>query len=381
MADKVIKIAILTNVLPVYRRGFYESLFLNEKYKIKVFCQANLPGSFLKLIHDEFTSDQVQHVSFHSFLKNSFFWQHVPWREIIKYDVIFIDGNPRILNHLLMATVFRLLNKSVVLWCMVHSFRNNKIGKWLRIIWMKIFKYLFLYNDSEVEYLKSINFHGKIMIGMNNGLDQKTIIKEILRWPPDKLYTWQQNNFHHGIDIVTLGRILKGKYDLLLYAISYVKKDIPSIKCCMIGEGDASGDLQKLAEKLDIVENIIFAGALYQEKDLAPYLLSSKMLVHPTSIGLTIMHAFGYGLPVITHNAIEFHGPEIVALQENYNGILYAHNSISDLADKILLLYNDTALRNKLSFNAKKTVTEKYNAEQMVDNFNSMVLSVSKNIG
>jgi glycosyltransferase involved in cell wall biosynthesis len=234
-----------------------------------------------------------------------------------------------------------------------------------------MFKFHFLYNDGEVEYLKSIGFKNKLMIGMNNGIDQSKIDEEIERWSTERLSAWRVKTIgsERQFDLITLGRLLTGKYEFLINAIVDLRKDIPDIKCCIVGDGVGRKDLENLAIKMDVQSNIYFAGALYLEQDLAPYLLSAKMLVHPTAMGLTIMHGFGYGLPVITHDDYKYHGPEIIAHKDMENGLLYKNGDLVDFNMKIKQLYFDNELRNKFSKNAKDLVTKKYNTSQMASNF------------
>ncbi len=373
------KIAIVTLCLAQYRKGFYDRIFSNEDYEITVYCQDSINGLNLRLIHDEYDQERVKLVKFYNFGDFIFLWQKVPWRELyFNYDYIFIDGNPRVLNHFLMATLYSLLGKKIILWSMVHSFKDNPVNKWLRVTWMRMFKFHFLYNEDEIEYLNGIGFKKKVMVAMNNGLDQKLIDDEILLWSEEKLIKWRVGKFGLAtkFDVITLGRLLPNKYEDLLYALKELKKINANIKCCIIGDGIARENLSKLSIELGLQENIYFAGALYLESELCPYMLSSKICVHPTAMGLTIMHVFGYSLPIITHDNYSKHGPEMVAMRDKTNGLLYQYNDLKDMVAKITELLNDKQLLNKLSKNANLLVKEKYNTEMMSKNFFELILKV-----
>ena len=49
------------------------------------------------------------------------------------------------------------------------------------------------------------------------------------------------------------------------------------------------------AAALDLVGDL---GSIYDEIELAPWFLTADAFVYPENIGLSILHAFGYGLPV-----------------------------------------------------------------------------------
>ena len=58
MSNKI-RIAILTNILPIYRKSFYEKIFNYKDLSIKVYCQDSLKGIDLKLIHNDFNPSKV----------------------------------------------------------------------------------------------------------------------------------------------------------------------------------------------------------------------------------------------------------------------------------------------------------------------------------
>src|SRR5690606_11454771 len=107
-------------------------------------------------------------------------------------------------------------------------------------------------------------------------------------------------------------------------------------------------------------------GAIYKEHDLVPWFLSAEAMIHPASIGLSLLHSFGYGLPVITNNNRAKHGPEFCALEDNKNGITYIENDLDDLIEKVELLLKNNEYAEQLSENVKFTAEFKFNRDIMV---------------
>jgi glycosyltransferase involved in cell wall biosynthesis len=89
------------------------------------------------------------------------------------------------------------------------------------------------------------------------------------------------------------------------------------------------------------------------------------------------MQAFGYGLPVVTHNRRREHNPEIAALDENVNGLLFPRGDAAALADRVRTICTDELLRVRLAANALDTVTTQYTMANMVARFIAAVTSVS----
>ena len=53
------KIAIVTNIIPSYREGFYNKLLKNEEADITIYCQKTIPNTKLKTIHSKYPGNVV----------------------------------------------------------------------------------------------------------------------------------------------------------------------------------------------------------------------------------------------------------------------------------------------------------------------------------
>ena len=92
----------------------------------------------------------------------------------------------------------------------------------------------------------------------------------------------------------------------------------------------------------------------------------AEVFCYPAHMGLSLLHAFAFGLPVITSDRIDGHGPEIEAFVDHTNGLFYRHGDVDDLASKVLAVLADAGLRRQLGDNATQTVREVYTVKQMV---------------
>lgn len=157
----MIKVTYLTNYLPQYRMGLYNILFSNLDFEFNVYCQDLKTNEGYKSISYLYPNN-VKIIRFVNFFNGMFSWQFLPWIKIFKdSDILIVDSNPRIVTHFLIASLFRILGKKVVLYSMLHSHENNRFNKKLRIGWMRMFKYHLLYNDSEIIELEKMGFETK----------------------------------------------------------------------------------------------------------------------------------------------------------------------------------------------------------------------------
>jgi glycosyltransferase involved in cell wall biosynthesis len=159
----------------------------------------------------------------------------------------------------------------------------------------------------------------------------------------------------------------------MLGLLPEIIREEPEIIWCVVGDGDKKQELMNLAVALGVEKHVRWKGAIYNEEELAPWFLSAEFLVHPGAIGLSLMHAFGYGLTVITHNNEADQMPEIAALEDGITGFLFEQDSPVSLKEKILGVLGDSELREQASIKALNTVREGYNTKVMADRFMQMV--------
>lgn len=369
------KVAIITNIVTVYREGFYDRLFSNKDFVVTVYCNDHIKGTNLKSIHERY-GDRVKIVP-HIGLKNEKIgFQFLPITEIIRsHDVIFLDGNPRTLSNLLIGFIALFLrNTKVVMWTMAHSYGANKITENLRLKWTSIYKNIFVYTDKEVATLRNRGFKKQNIIGMNNGLDQRKIDGQIAIWNGSSIDNWKkERNLESNFILLSVARLVpKNKFQLMIKALPLLVQSIPEVKWIIIGDGEEKISLIELAKKLDVEKYIVFAGSIFEEEELAPYFLSSKIFIHPSSVGLSIMHAFGYGLPIIVDGVEGMHGPEYGAFRNNETGKNYDRNDFEDLANKIVEIAKQPLLLEEMKKKVLTIAREEYNVDIMVNRFIDM---------
>jgi glycosyltransferase involved in cell wall biosynthesis len=101
-----------------------------------------------------------------------------------------------------------------------------------------------------------------------------------------------------------------------------------------------------------------FPGAIYDDMLLAPWMLSASVFAYPVAIGLSVLHAFGYGLPVVTSDDIASHNPEIEGLRAGENGLLYRDGDIDDFASALNVCMTGGEAWDAMSHAARATVLE-----------------------
>lgn len=105
------------------------------------------------------------------------------------------------------------------------------------------------------------------------------------------------------IDIIAAGSLIPLKqYEIFIDVIAEIKKQVPSIKAILIGDGPEKNKLQSLIEAHGLGSNISLAGEL-QHPEVLKYMQRGKVFLHPSSyegFGVVCIEALYAGCQVIS---------------------------------------------------------------------------------
>jgi glycosyltransferase involved in cell wall biosynthesis len=191
----------------------------------------------------------------------------------------------------------------------------------------------------------------------------------------------RENNIAEGPVVLFVSRLQPAnRVDLLVQATALLVRDIPNLKTVIIGNGVAEKErLQALAAKLTVENSVIFVDGTYEEIKLAPWFLSANVFCYPANIGLSLIHAFWYGLPAVTTDNIGVQNPEIAAFKHGVNGLSYTHDNVPALAEVLQQIVTDNTLRQAFSDAALRTVEEEYTIPRMVNGLEAAIRYAAAN--
>ena len=366
------KIAFIVNVIPSYREGFYKKIIANKNYHVKIFAQKDLPTP-IKTIDKKFKKNS-EILRYFSIGNEKLVFTSLPIFKLLNnYDIFVVEGNPRYITHFLFATILKLLKKKVILCTMVHSHNKNMFREIIRLWWTKFFKFLFVYTDSEKSFLKKKGFINHTIYSMNNGIDQDKIDQIKKKLNKKEINNLKKKYKNKTIFLSCARLITKNKFHLAVEALARIKNTNYDFIWIIIGDGNEKEALSNLIKKNKLEKNVEFKGAIYDEKKLSLYFMAADCLIHPASIGLTIIHSFGYGLPVITHSNKAFHNPEISAFKNNSTGLSFKMDSIESLKRCIEKFLTNKNLKFHFTKNCYDIVRNKYNSNIMANNFFKLI--------
>lgn len=163
------------------------------------------------------------------------------------------------------------------------------------------------------------------------------------------------------------------RVDILLETISQLRGDFPTLQLAIIGEGPARKELELQSARLGLVDRLQFAGAVYDEAELAKWFCSASLFAFPSFMGLSALHALAYGVPIVTGNDRWSHGPEVEAVIEGETGLLFKHNDPAAMASAMRRLLTDHELEMRMSRRGREVAREHYSMPAMIAAFESAI--------
>ena len=226
------------------------------------------------------------------------------------------------------------------------------------------------YTEALADELASFVERDRIFIAQNT-LDTSTIfaIGDRLR-TEGKAAVRERLGLRPGPIIAFIGRLIaeKGTAKLVDSVKALGKSDAQLV---VIGDGPEKAAIQSAGIEAGL--SVLMPGAIQDVNKSSPYLFASNVLLNPGYVGLSVVHAFALGLPVVAPGPREefrFHSPEWVHIRSGHNGIL----TESEESDAFALAINDV-LQNQDQYaaNALRYAQESLSIDTMLDGIEAAI--------
>ena len=144
--------------------------------------------------------------------------------------------------------------------------------------------------------------------------------------------------------------------DGVIKAMPFVLKEVPDAKLVIVGKGPAKKSLEALVEKMGLQKSVIFTGYVSDEEFPKAYAAADVLALNSPveTQSLIVLEAFATGVPVVGANAGAI--PDAVIPGEN--GFLFETDDSEAMAQYLVRILTETALREKLTEGSLKTASE-----------------------
>lgn len=197
-------------------------------------------------------------------------------------------------------------------------------------------------------------------------------------FPETKIYNVEdllKQKENEKIEIIWVGRFIKEKHpEYVVKLAQKLKEKNYNFEIKMIGNGELLEKTKSQIEKYNLTNQIKLVGAVKSDK-VRLYMEKANIFICTSDKnerwGVVLNEAMNSGCAVIAYKGI---GGVPFLIKNDENGLAYT--SLDDFYKKTMKVMDDKALREKLSKNAYKTISEVWTAKVAVQNFEKLVKSI-----
>lgn len=346
------RVAVIQPSIPNYRYEFFKTLTENSSYTVHLFVSDESLGQINSSKPLPITS-KLSTKSFGVF----YYLKGLSLEQVVDYDLIVTFSNARYVSNLGLYIYTRWKNKRFVGWGHLVG-KSPFFGNLLRRLYLNIFDGLLFYMEFEAHQFQRLR-PDAITGYLNNGMPLAAGFDDGFK----RLFN--RSNKHN---LLLVGRLTqKSNVRLVVEALELLAKLNISYRLDIVGiEQD---EYENFYDSKVKTSGIFFHGAIDDFDLIKNISKRCSFFVYGGDIGLSLIHAFALGLPVIIHDDFEKHMPEARAFEPEINGFLFRRGSVDSLVS--LLMKNFTTVRSLESISTRnlRAFREKYNCKVMAENF------------
>jgi 1,2-diacylglycerol 3-alpha-glucosyltransferase len=301
-------------------------------------------------------------------------------------DAVLCLNNSTQLTEYFALILCKLLKIKFIWWTHGYDHGISNLPRFVKFFKQKYVMFflnlgdsIIVFSDKGKDFLISNGTSKHKIFVAPNSLDTKKIISQKNNVDVNHVYEDYLKIFEIDDDtkiILFSGKLYKEKkVENAIKAFKLINREIPNSKLVIIGDGEELTNLKNMISPLQD-KNILFLGEVFDEKLLNIWFTNAHVYLMPGVVGLSIIHAFCYGLPFITEDIIG-HGPEIQFLKNGINGYLLKENNIEEMSQCVIELLMNETKRISFSQQALLTAQKEGDIENMINKM-SLALTFEK---
>jgi glycosyltransferase involved in cell wall biosynthesis len=316
--------SILQTCVPPYRLPLFDALSDSQGGEFQVVAGDRFFDPSIRTCAEERPWFHRCHNRF--LVGNRFLWQSGAAVKGLSGGPLVVEGNPRSLSTWMILFRARRRGQRVAVWGHARGRQAGveKMGAGRR--WMfSLADTIICYCYAEKEPLQRLFPYKQILVAGNAALRQADCYPSPV--PPDS-----------RVSVLFLGRLVPEKKPLLLLrALQLAQNTEPRIGAVIVGEGPERGSCEDFVIRAG-VKGVNFVGAEFGQEALRRWADKCFVMASPGYVGLSVLHAQGFGLPVAFSEA-EPNAPEVEILAKGVNALTFAPDLPESLADVLVAFY------------------------------------------
>lgn len=282
-----------------------------------------------------------------------------------RYDTLYMNNQPS--TNVEGYVAARGLDISVVQHCRIEPLMNSRLVKMVNDGCDAVIAVSHGVNQT----LRASGVDASRCFTVSNAIDTHQPL-------PDRATVRQRLNLPADAFIFgTIGSlILRKSNHHVLQALSHFKQACPDAnwKMIVVGDGPEAGPLRQQAERENILDRVIFTG------------FQNNALDYLAAFDVFILASRSEGLPRVVLEAMLVNtavaGSRVVGTEElishNDTGLLFEYGDVAQLTQHLITLWQDQALRQRLTHAASTRVRAQYAIENYVKGVEAILKSVTR---
>lgn len=282
-------------------------------------------------------------------------------------DVVIIIGNPNIRATWAMAVAARMLGKKVLFWAHGWLKAEPALKRIVRNAYFGLAHMVLVYNERAAELGVKAGFPRDKISVIYNSLDSDAALSAFLC---AKNLDRCELRAQYGLEpssrvLIYSGRLTElCQLDLLVTAVAKLNAGGGQYEIILVGDGDQADMIRKLAVSERV--KVLFAGSVYDAKELAKLYRVSDLTVSPGKVGLTAIQSLSYAVPVLTHGHFDTQMPEVEAIIPGRTGSFFDRGSLPSLQLALTSWFSINRGPEQLEKDCLEVVNQKYNPHTQV---------------
>jgi glycosyltransferase involved in cell wall biosynthesis len=330
------RVAVIYHFFPHYRKAVVEAL---ARSTVADFTFIGDDHEYLNSIEPATFSNAVKFrlaPTHHLFGPFMWQWGAITWAVKPQFDTVIMHSVPHWPCTWIGAILARLLGKRVFFWGHGYLYEPRGLKGLFRRAFHAIPSGLLLYGRRAKDFAIRAGASPENVHVIYNSLDldqQMELLRTITPGRSAELRRLLFGADCEGAVVCTTRLIAIRRIDLLIEAVARLNASGRRIALILVGDGPERARLEALARQRGVP--VHFEGACYREERIAELVSCASVAVAPGKVGLTAMHAMGYGVPVVSNDDADSQMPEWEAIIPGKTGSYYRNGDIASLASAI----------------------------------------------
>jgi glycosyltransferase involved in cell wall biosynthesis len=376
------KVAFFTNIIPPYRKTFYERLCSLEEFHWIVVrgrtSQDAARHEYAGSIIIPETRVQNKERQLGPFTLR---WQSgaIAVARRTNPDIIVILGMVGNVSNWLLLFWAKLKGRPIVIWaCGWEPQRQRPVALWIKQRIARIFYGMatacLVYSTKAATYLESLGVSKTKLTVCYNGIEIDDLIAREAQTRSSAVALRSALSPHARVVFLFVGAMLQEKrVDLLLQAYKAALKDRPDVALWLVGDGPSKETSEQMARALGLT-SVHFLGRIVEDVD--KYFAAADFFVLPGLGGLAFNQAMFWGTPCIGGEADGTEDDLVIDYQTGRRFAPGDATSLGRVMDECINMTRDE--RQKLQRESRRLILERSNVGRMVDTFRTVLCTVSQ---